>query len=625
MDSETTRLTPLSVIANSPWAVVLQVLAVAGLYLLLYPYVGIAHDARLYSLQALNHLRPDLYGSDVFLRYGSQDDYTFFTPLYAVTITWLGVERAAALLTFASQMVFLTAAAFLARRLMPAKFILAALALLLLLPSHYGPQRIFAYLEAFITPRVLAEGLTLFAIASSLGKRYLTSAALLACAMLTHPIMGLAGLVLVGVMSFPIPWRRCWPLAVLALSAAALAALIGTIPTEWRLDDEWLSIVLGHAEYLMLGNWPLDDWGRVAVVVATLAVGAWCLPGDTRRLSMGVLFATGSLMLLALIGGDLLHISIVVQAQPWRVLWLATVIAILLLPPIFIRCWQATPLHRCAVLLLAAAWLSPSENLALLISPLAIAAAVSCKSQISDRGLRLLQFSSYALLGVILIDALAVSLLSLEAGTYNVAVSPVLDVLRGASTGGAIPLICLFAGFWIVRQKPRTALPVLTATTGLAVAATLGPTIGTWLNIRYDKDLKAAFAEWRSRIPPGSEVMWAADTSRTTDGVIVVWLLLERPSYVSKLQATTSLFSRRAALEIDRRTQSLRGLVPSVELSHLDRSQTARPASSALAEVCRSSTVRYVVARASFADATPTPAPPQIRKPFRNLKLYTCP
>src|SRR5690606_12100643 len=186
------RPTPLSAIANSPWAVVLQVLAVAGLYLLLYPYVGIAHDARLYSLQALNHLRPDLYGSDVFLRYGSQEDYTFFTPLYAVTITWLGVERAAALLTFVSQMVFLTAAAFLARRLMPAKFILAALALLLLLPSHYGPQRIFAYLEVFITPRVLAEGLTLFAIASSLGKRYLTSAALLACAMLTHPIMGLA-------------------------------------------------------------------------------------------------------------------------------------------------------------------------------------------------------------------------------------------------------------------------------------------------------------------------------------------------------------------------------------------------------------------------------------------------
>lgn len=623
MVTATTRQSPLSAIVNSQWSIALQALVVTGLYLLLHPYVGVTHDARLYSLQALNHLRPDLYGSDIFLRYGSQDDYTFFTPLYAATISWLGVERAAALLTFVSQTVFLAAAAFLARKLMPAKLILVALGLLLLLPNHYGSQRVFSYLGGFLTPRLLAEGLTLFAIASWLGKRYLASAALLLCAMLTHPIMGLSGLVLVATISFP--WRRYWPLALLALSAAALLALVGAIPAHWRIDDEWLRIVLDHAEYLMLGTWSLDDWGRVAIVAATLTIAALSLRNDPRRLSIGMLFSGCGLMLLALIGGDLLHVSIVVQAQPWRVLWLATVIAILLLPPIFIRCWHATPLHRCAMLLLAAAWLSPSENLALLFGPLAVATVVWSKSPISERGLRWLLFSSYVLLAIILIDALAVSLLTLQVGAYNIAVSPVLDALRSASTGGEIPLICFFVCYWIVRWKPRPALPIFTIIAGLLVTATVGPTIGTWLDIRYDDDLKGAFAEWRSHIPPGSDVMWAADTAPAADRATTIWLLLERSSYVSRIQATTSLFSRQAALEINRRTESLRGLLPAIESLYANNGQVTRPASFTLAAVCRSSTVRYIVTQTAFTDATPIPAPARIRTPFRNLKLYICP
>ena len=59
-------------------------LLITGLYLFLHPYQGLIHDARLYTLQALNHLHPDLYSNDVFLKYGSQDSYTLFTPVYAV-------------------------------------------------------------------------------------------------------------------------------------------------------------------------------------------------------------------------------------------------------------------------------------------------------------------------------------------------------------------------------------------------------------------------------------------------------------------------------------------------------------------------------------------------------------
>ena len=52
------------------------------------------------TLQALAHLKPDLLSNDIFLRFGSQDNYTLFSPLYAAVISLLGVEPAASLLTF---------------------------------------------------------------------------------------------------------------------------------------------------------------------------------------------------------------------------------------------------------------------------------------------------------------------------------------------------------------------------------------------------------------------------------------------------------------------------------------------------------------------------------------------
>ena len=45
-------------------------------------YLGLFHDARLYTLQALARLHPAL-SADVFLRFGSQDRFTIFSPLYA--------------------------------------------------------------------------------------------------------------------------------------------------------------------------------------------------------------------------------------------------------------------------------------------------------------------------------------------------------------------------------------------------------------------------------------------------------------------------------------------------------------------------------------------------------------
>src|ERR1700722_17444613 len=96
-------------------------LCAASLSMLLQPYLGVANDAIFYTMQGLAHLRPELYGNDIYLKFGSQDQYTVFGPMYAAAIRLLGIDHAAALLTLVSQAAFLLAAWQLARRLTPAR------------------------------------------------------------------------------------------------------------------------------------------------------------------------------------------------------------------------------------------------------------------------------------------------------------------------------------------------------------------------------------------------------------------------------------------------------------------------------------------------------------------------
>ncbi|MEI6070133.1 MAG: hypothetical protein WCP96_22615, partial [Methylococcaceae bacterium] len=67
-------------------------LALFTLWLLSHPYSGLYHDARLYAVQGLYHLYPHIFENDLFFQYGSQDQYSIFSLLYAQTITLFGLN-----------------------------------------------------------------------------------------------------------------------------------------------------------------------------------------------------------------------------------------------------------------------------------------------------------------------------------------------------------------------------------------------------------------------------------------------------------------------------------------------------------------------------------------------------
>src|ERR1700688_368975 len=95
-------------------------IAVLGMFALAtwalsHSYLGIFHDARLYVLQALAHLNSGPLLRDAFLRFGSQDDFTIFSPIYSSASRLIGIENAAALFTLLLQFALLGSALTLAR------------------------------------------------------------------------------------------------------------------------------------------------------------------------------------------------------------------------------------------------------------------------------------------------------------------------------------------------------------------------------------------------------------------------------------------------------------------------------------------------------------------------------
>ena len=85
----------------------LTLLAVTALWGLFHHYAGIIHDSQLYSVQALRALESEIFGDELNFRFGSQDDFTLFTKLYAPLVGALGLPAAAKLLTALGQVLWL--------------------------------------------------------------------------------------------------------------------------------------------------------------------------------------------------------------------------------------------------------------------------------------------------------------------------------------------------------------------------------------------------------------------------------------------------------------------------------------------------------------------------------------
>ena len=68
------------------------ILVLFCLWLATRPYPGYYGDARLYLLQALARLDPVAFSDDLFVRYGSQDNFSVFGGILAFAISTVGLH-----------------------------------------------------------------------------------------------------------------------------------------------------------------------------------------------------------------------------------------------------------------------------------------------------------------------------------------------------------------------------------------------------------------------------------------------------------------------------------------------------------------------------------------------------
>ena len=78
---------------NASQAIITRRIGLAGLaclivafWMIIHPYRGLEHDSVLYAVLALARLHPATFGHDLFVRYGTQDHFTVFSPLFAAAI-----------------------------------------------------------------------------------------------------------------------------------------------------------------------------------------------------------------------------------------------------------------------------------------------------------------------------------------------------------------------------------------------------------------------------------------------------------------------------------------------------------------------------------------------------------
>jgi hypothetical protein len=602
----TLELTVLLLLCVTTWA-------------LSHGYRGVFHDAGLYTLQALARLAPTSLGQDVFLRFGSQDRYTIFSPIYAAAARALGTEAAAATLTFTLQVALFVCGWLLARAVMPARMALYGLAVLVAIPGDYGSDRIFTCVEQFLTPRMAAEALVLAGMAAALGARTRLATALVALAALLHPVMASAGIAALLFRYIAISKAR---LAVTLLALAAVALAVATLATPngvWeRFDPTWLGLVMDRSPYLFLSSWQMDDWARVAVTLATLCVGLTTLTTERGRTLCGAaLLTTASGFVLTFIACDELHLILLTQLQPWRWQWLGTVTAALMLPLILSTRWRQGVSGRTTALLLAAAWIFGSDTYAV-VAALAAAGSIAFTRRLTANEARLVFWGACGMLAIALIWRLASNLEFTDAHYLD----SIPAWMRYASSfvhDGSAPMAVLVTTWWLANAaRRRLGLILLAAAATAGCLALLPQAWSQWTMREYPAQRVAQFAPWGERIPPGADVFWP-------ELPVAAWLLLNRPSYLSVLQTSGMVFSRNTSMELQRRADVLAAIVPPATFLRWEGGSNPELSLQQLQGVCRLAAFEFLVTRADLGVEPLGFVPTGSSSGSSGLRLYRCP
>jgi hypothetical protein len=332
--------TDLVQVNNYTYKAFLVVLAVSAFFLT-HAYNGIRHDGILYMGQALIKLHPNLH-LDPFFVFGSQNNYTIFSFIYAFFIKLLGLNLAAILLLIVGQFLFLASIFYLASKFVDFRFVVLGIICVAIFYPFYGGYGLISYAEAFLTARTYAEPFSIFAIALAVDKKWVISIIFIAIALLFHPLMALCALFFLW-LKYSSDHHLAFGLPILGFALSVVLGLFGVKPFNHLFvffDPYWWQLVKTHNPLCIVSMWKWRFWYILGYDVLIGICGYFYGSKKLKNLFGLVLVINAVSFLISFVGGDLLKNVLILGLQLWRAQWLLHLFSMLFLPYIVYAMWN---------------------------------------------------------------------------------------------------------------------------------------------------------------------------------------------------------------------------------------------------------------------------------------------
>lgn len=535
------------------------IIAVAGLafWLFNHVYQGIYHDAALYALLAARWIDPLPYARELIFLFGSQDDFSLFSPLYGTLITSVGLNSAAQAIVLGGGVLWVLACLALARSMFgPVWLVTLAVLFCATINFSYSPNfGTFRFNENFATARSLAIPVAVLAIAAMVSGRRLPALVLAVISIAFHPLMGIWILLLAGARGL----SGKWLVASVIVFIAALFGGSAVLPFESMqpMDPEWAETTKAST----FNDVFLGGWGVLRLADIMLTVGILWLAGRVGSARhRGLYLRLGLLTVVAILGAQLCSyfwpIRLVMQVQPWRVLWLAEFMAIFAVVDMLGAASASVGGRRhllASLGVVAVAWGVPAVRH--LIPFLALFLLTTDRSNQWLVGvIRKLSANpvlGWSLGGVLVLILLPNYWISLE--LLGPAVQgdwlPGFPATKGFLLAGGEGLFCLILGLGMQHRSGRWII-LAVALPSLLFAASRWDARGSALRQLEADYLSAHSPSWVSGLPvrSGDVVAWPERRLET-------WLVLKTPIYATAWQAIGIVFSRARMVEVKRRLE----------------------------------------------------------------------
>ncbi len=526
---------------------ILSLFVILGVYFAVRPYLGIVHDGRFYALDALVRQGGRARGAadlapDVYLRFGSQGNFSLFPVLYGPLLRLLGTSNGAILCWAATSVLWVSGYLYFASRMVtgvPAK------SLVLAVPVALSAHQYFTYAENFMTARLVSEALALWGLGLALRQRTAPSLVILALACAVHPLFG-AGPAAVAVI---FRWgRKAWlwlGLIPSGLAVVVLAAALHIAPFSDALrsyDPEWFRIVSKRDGFCFVSNWSWTVWAQLVAFGIMLVLSWGRLVPPVRSMVPAVLIVAVGSLIVSVIGSDLAHNVLIVGLQPWRAVWVLALVGNLALASV-VSAGASQGLRSMSMgnWLIALSILSSCIEavfpaMSVIAAPLMLIAALLIAVEHRWPQFSPAPESFFAHLIVGLIAGFLLLLAYVAAGIRDDTPWADLGVLQAARWRSAslmlLAVVLAIGGWSSLRQRPLMVWSAFAATAILTVDAR-----SPWARFVEASEKPPAI---EAHFPDKGDILWEGDLRAP-------WLLLRRASYISCDQGTGALFNRRTA------------------------------------------------------------------------------